>query len=200
MDADEYATKYVKDRPQVYDVRIKHAWLDDPKIQFDLDGEECRAFLNLMRWTESQHSDGCFDRKYAPMVRHLTDERLDRMIAVGVVEEHGDGLRIADPYRSWQSTFEEKKAAAVKQYNTNERVRKHREQQGARVLTAVPTAAEAIKQARATGDVTPLKAFGFTWYAPDVPDGMRSPTKVRAWMREQKMLWLDDIQKQLETA
>jgi len=52
----------------------------------------------------------------------------------------------------------------------------------------------AIKQARKTGNMSPLKEFGFSWYAPDVPDGMRSPTKVRAWMREQKMLWLDDVE------
>lgn len=54
-----------------------------------------------------------------------------------------------------------------------------------------------IKEARKTGNMSLLKEHGFRWVAPDVPDGMRSPTKVRAWMREQKNVWLDDVEAQL---
>lgn len=52
----------------------------------------------------------------------------------------------------------------------------------------------AINQARQNGDMTSLRDLGFRWYAPDTPDGMRDPAKVRAWHREQKNAWLDEIE------
>lgn len=52
----------------------------------------------------------------------------------------------------------------------------------------------AIRLARETWNMAPLAEYGFRWQAPDVPEGMRSPQRVRVWMREQKTAWLDQIE------
>jgi hypothetical protein len=52
----------------------------------------------------------------------------------------------------------------------------------------------AIKRARETWNMAPLAEFGFRWSAPDVPEGMQSPQKVRAWMRQQKSAWLNEVE------
>ena len=59
--------------------------------------------------------------------------------------------------------------------------------------------AGALKKARATGDVKPLAAFGFRWYAPDAPSPI-SARALREFMHNKKMAWLDTIEAGLNGA
>lgn len=52
----------------------------------------------------------------------------------------------------------------------------------------------AIRTARETLNMTPLVEFGFRWQEPDVPDGMRVPARVKVWMKEQKLAWLNQVE------
>ena len=51
----------------------------------------------------------------------------------------------------------------------------------------------AIRKARESGDVSPLKAFGFRWEAPVAPERIGAK-RVREFMLQKKMQWLNEVE------
>jgi len=54
--------------------------------------------------------------------------------------------------------------------------------------------AGAIKEARRTGDMSPLREFGWRFVPPELPDNIRSAKGIREYMQAAKSRWLDEIE------
>lgn len=57
----------------------------------------------------------------------------------------------------------------------------------------------AIREARQTWNMAPLKQFGHVWAAPDIPEGLRTAKQVRSFMRQKKSEWLDRIEAKIDS-
>lgn len=54
--------------------------------------------------------------------------------------------------------------------------------------------AGAIKEARRTGDMSPLREFGWRFVPPELPDNIRSAKGIREFTQAAKSRWLDEIE------